>query len=106
MRETKEQIISDVVQLRVDAEITQEESERLQHKIEDLSLKHKKLQKRAEKLAFKVRYQSPVFSEAEECMHKEMDGLKRHSKEMASQLEIVRSSLSLSLSNYWINLCS
>jgi len=37
---------------------------------------------RAERLACKIRFLSPVLSEAEECMKNEMEGLAAHIKQM------------------------
>ena len=78
----KEQIISDCVKLRDYCDIIKEESDALQEKIKKVSDKNKILHKRAVTLACKVEHHSPVFSEAEDCMKKEMEGLTNHIHEM------------------------
>ena len=82
----KEQIISDLVELRESRDIIQEESERLQDKMKRLSRQNKSLLQRVKRLACRVESRSPLISEAEECMMKEVEGVRDHIKTMTLEI--------------------
>lgn len=85
----KECLITETEKLKEERDIMEEETERLQHKLEGLVTKNKSLQKQAERLACLVKFQSGVLSEAEECMMKEMEGIKDHLSQMSAVLSNV-----------------
>ena len=82
LQELKQEIISNSVKLRDEADIIKENSEELQDKLRDVVQTNVRLLGRAERLACKIRFLSPVLSEAEECMKNEMEGLATHIKQM------------------------
>lgn len=78
----KQQIVSDLVNLRESRDIIQEESEKLEDKMKRLLARNKNLLDRAKRLACYVELRSPVLSEAEDCMSKEVEGVRDHIKTM------------------------
>ena len=82
LKKLMEQVISNTVELSDEADIIVENSEKLHDKLGEIAETNVSLQKQAYRLACKIQFLSPVFSEAEECMKKEMEGLTKHVQEM------------------------
>lgn len=82
MKKLKEHVISNSVELMDEADIIVENSEKLQDKLTQIVETNVSLQKQADRIACRIQFLCPVFSEAEECMKKEMEGLKNHVREM------------------------
>ena len=82
LKRLMEQVISNTVELTDEADIIKEKSEELQEKLAQIVETNVSLQRQADRLACRVQFLSPVFSEAEECMKKEMEGLRNHIEEM------------------------
>ncbi len=89
LRQGKEKLISNIVQLRDERDIVEEESEKLQERIEFVLKRNKILRMRAERLACQVASRSLVFSEAEESMKEELGKLQKRMTEMNKRLETV-----------------
>lgn len=86
----KEHIISEIAKLRDERDVIEEESEKLQAKMKKLLNRNKRLLQRVKKLACRVEVRPPVLSEAEECMMKEMEGLRDYVEKMKLEVHVVR----------------
>ena len=69
-----------------DCDVIEEESDRLRDKLRSVSDKHAVLMQRVKMLACRAESRPPVLSEAEECMMREMEGLRDHMKIMHSEI--------------------
>lgn len=76
----KDKIISDLAMLTDECDIMEEESDRLCDKLKKLSKKNVSLLQRVKRLACHAESRPPILSEAEECMMREMEGLRDHMK--------------------------
>ena len=85
-RRLKQQMVSDLGTLREEKDIIQEESEKLEDKMKRLLARNKNLLDRAKRLACCVELRSPVLSEAEDCMGKEVEGVRDHIKTMEAKI--------------------
>lgn len=86
LKRLKEQIITSSIELRDEADIIKEGSVELRDKLQNVMNTNAMLLKKAHMLACKVRFLSPVLSEAEECMKNEMEGLADHIKAMKREV--------------------
>lgn len=89
MKRLKEQIISDITRLRDERDELDDNCKTLQDKARRLAKRNAILQDRAKKMVCKVELRSPVFSEAEQCMMKELEGLTNHFKKMDAEIQSV-----------------
>lgn len=71
-------MISSYLKLQDEAEELKTHTERLEEKVVDLAKMHKGLMVRMQHVVYRVESQSPVISEAENCMSEELTGLKNH----------------------------
>ena len=63
--------------IEVTTEVT-ENAEELEYRLMELAKKHQELMLRVQRVVFRVESQSPVVSEAENCMMDELEGLNNH----------------------------
>ncbi len=89
LQRLKEQIITCSVELRDNADIIREDSDDLREKLRDIIERNARLLGKAERLACKIRFLSPVLSEAEECMKNEMEGIHTHIQQMTREVHRV-----------------
>ena len=82
----KEQIFSDLLGLQEGCEDVGVMCDSLRDKVDQLSGKNTILLQRVKRLACRVESRSPIISEAEECMMKEVEGVENHIKTMAVEL--------------------
>lgn len=85
----KQKIIKDLVTLRDQCDIIDDKSENLQDKLKHCTTANRLLLERVKKLACRVEFRPPVLSEAEECMMREMEGLRDHVKKMLAEMHTV-----------------
>ncbi len=88
-RRLKEQIISDIVRLRDERDVIEEDCGALQDKVRRLAKRNVNLQDRVKRMACRVELRSPVLSEAEQCMMKELEGFSNHFKKMDVEIRSV-----------------
>ena len=89
LKRLKEQIISDITRLRDERDEIEEECGALQDKARRLAKRNTTLQDRAKRMVCKVELRSPVLSEAEQCMMKELEGFTNHFKKMDAEIQSV-----------------
>ena len=82
----KEQIISELVCLKDEAEELREKTNDIEFKLDGLMKKQKILMKCVEQIIYRVESKSPHLSEAEELMRTELEGLQKHIKVMSQKL--------------------
>ena len=82
----KEQIFSDLLGLQEGCEDMGVMCDSLRDKVDQLSKKNTFLLQRVKRLACRVESRSPIISEAEECMMKEVEGVENHIKTMAVEV--------------------
>lgn len=82
----KQQIISELVSLKDEAEELRERTNGIEYKLIGLMKKQKVLMKCVEQIIYRVESKSPHLSEAEELMRTELEGLQKHIKTMSQKL--------------------
>lgn len=82
----KEKIISDLATLTDGCDVIEEESDRLQVRLNEMTNRNTRLLQRVKKLACLAESRPPVLSEAEVCMMREMEGLRDNMKRMYSAI--------------------
>ena len=82
----KEQVISELVRLKDEAEELRVKTSDIEYKLESLMKNQKLLMKSVEQIIYRVESKSPHLSEAEECMKTELEGLQKHIKVMSQKL--------------------
>ena len=82
----KQQVISELVRLKDEAEELREKTNDIEYKLDSLMKKQKLLMKSVEQIVYRVESKSPHLSEAEELMKTELEGLQKHIKVMSQKL--------------------
>ena len=82
----KQQIISELENLKDEAEDLRDRTNGIEFKLDGLMKKQKIFTKRVEQILYRVESKSLHLSEAEECMRTELEGLQKHIKVMSQKL--------------------
>ena len=67
-----------------------ERTDGIEYRLGELTKKQNVLMRRVEQIVYRVELKSPILSEAEECMMKELEGLEKHMKTMLQKITEVK----------------